>query len=77
MDASLRGSNRSLAMAILALAAGAIVPVLADGGGKAVPGFKIGPRMDKIVPGRFFVDPPTLENLGFRWYIEGDSNRNA
>ncbi|HCO94500.1 MAG TPA: hypothetical protein DIU00_11205, partial [Phycisphaerales bacterium] len=26
---------------------------------------------------RFIVDPPTIENLGFRWYIEGDSNRNA
>ena len=32
---------------------------------------------DKIAPGRFVIDPPTLENLGFRWYIEGDQNRNA
>jgi len=30
-----------------------------------------------VVPGKLIVDPPTLENLGFRWYIEGDSNRNA
>ena len=30
-----------------------------------------------IASKRFIVDPPTLENLGFRWYIEGDSNRNA
>ena len=32
---------------------------------------------DEILPGRFFVDPPTLENLGFRWYVSGDRNRNA
>ena len=36
-----------------------------------------GARMNKIRAGRFLVDPPTLENLGFRWYVEGDSNRNA
>ena len=40
-------------------------------------GFEVGPKMDEIVPKRFIVDPPTIENLGFRWYIEGDSNRNA
>ncbi|MHC4692496.1 MAG: right-handed parallel beta-helix repeat-containing protein [Planctomycetota bacterium] len=44
---------------------------------KSVPGFKVGPQMDEIVPKRFIIDPPTIENLGFRWYIEGDSNRNA
>ncbi|MFH1719794.1 MAG: chondroitinase-B domain-containing protein [Planctomycetota bacterium] len=40
-------------------------------------GFAVGPEMDEIVPKRFIVDPPTIENLGFRWYVEGDSNRNA
>jgi hypothetical protein len=40
-------------------------------------GFAVGPQMDEIVPKRFLIDPPTLENLGFRWYVEGDSNRNA
>ena len=40
-------------------------------------GYKVGPRMDKVVPGEFLIDPPTLENLGFRWYIQGDSNRDA
>jgi hypothetical protein len=44
---------------------------------KPVPGFEIGPKMDRVEPGRLIVDPPTLENLGFRWYIAGDSNRNA
>jgi len=40
-------------------------------------GFDVGPETDEVVPKRFIVDPPTIENLGFRWYIEGDSNRNA
>lgn len=40
-------------------------------------GFEPGPTMDRVVPGQFLIDPPTLENLGFRWYIQGDSNRNA
>ena len=40
-------------------------------------GFAVGPEMNEIVPKRFIVDPATIENLGFRWYIEGDSNRNA
>jgi hypothetical protein len=26
---------------------------------------------------RFVVEPPTLINLGFEWYIDGDSNRNS
>lgn len=42
-----------------------------------VRGFEIGPQRDEIRPGQFFSDAPTLENLGFRWYVEGDSNRNA
>jgi len=42
-----------------------------------IPGFKPGPAMDRIEPGELIVDPPTLQCLGFRWYITGDSNRNA
>ena len=30
-----------------------------------------------IVPGEFVIEPPTLINLGFEWFIEGDDNRNA
>lgn len=30
-----------------------------------------------VRPGRFVVEPPTLINLGFEWYIEGDTNHNA
>jgi hypothetical protein len=29
------------------------------------------------VPGEFVIEPPTLLNLGFEWFIEGDENRNA
>jgi hypothetical protein len=28
-------------------------------------------------PGEFVVDPPTLINLGFGWFIDGDDNRIA
>jgi hypothetical protein len=28
-------------------------------------------------PGEFVIVPPTLINLGFEWFIEGDDNRNA
>ncbi len=44
---------------------------------KAPVGFEVRPQTDEIVPKRFIIDPPTIENLGFRWYIEGDNNRNA
>jgi hypothetical protein len=32
---------------------------------------------DTVTPGEFVIDPPTLENLGFEWFIGGDANRNA
>ena len=38
---------------------------------------RIGFAGDAVEPGRVVTDPPTLENLGFRWLIEGDDNRNA
>jgi hypothetical protein len=42
-----------------------------------IAGFEPGPEMDRIEPGELIVDPPTCENLGFRWYVAGDSNRSA
>ena len=44
---------------------------------KPLVGFPVGPTMDRIAPGECIIDPPTLECLGFRWYVQGDSNRNA
>ena len=32
---------------------------------------------NKVQPGAFIIEPPTLQNLGFEWYIDGDDNRNA
>jgi hypothetical protein len=32
---------------------------------------------DAVTAGEFIVDPPTLINLGFEWFIQGDDNRNA
>ncbi len=32
---------------------------------------------NSVQPGRFIVEPPTLENMGFEWDIAGDDNRNA
>ena len=32
---------------------------------------------DSVQPGKFIIEPPTLQNLGFEWYIDGDENRNA
>src|SRR5437899_894229 len=32
---------------------------------------------DKVKPGEFIIDHPTLINLGFEWLIQGDDNRNA
>src|SRR5437868_3062922 len=30
-----------------------------------------------VTAGEFLVDPPTLINLGFEWFVQGDDNRNA
>jgi hypothetical protein len=32
---------------------------------------------NNVQSGKFIIEPPTLENLGFEWYINGDGNRNA
>ena len=35
------------------------------------------PPADRVTPGEFTIEPPTLINLGFEWRIDGDANRNA
>lgn len=32
---------------------------------------------NRVKPGEFIIDHPTLINLGFEWLIDGDDNRNA
>jgi hypothetical protein len=34
-------------------------------------------NVDGVTAGDFLIDPPTLINLGFEWFIQGDENRNA
>lgn len=35
------------------------------------------PSPEATVPGELVIEPPTLINLGFEWFIQGDENRNA
>ena len=35
------------------------------------------PPPEVVVPGELVIEPPTLINLGFEWFIQGDKNRNA
>jgi hypothetical protein len=45
--------------------------------------FSVGDRagaadsINKVTPGEFIIDHPTLINLGFEWLIQGDGNRDA
>jgi hypothetical protein len=32
---------------------------------------------EAVIAGELYTEPPTLENLGFEWFIQGDTNRNA
>lgn len=42
-----------------------------------LPGAAATAEGNKLKPGEFIIDHPTLINLGFEWLIEGDDNRNA
>jgi hypothetical protein len=58
-------------LAILVAAIGFVVPVHAQGPAPTpVP-------PDVVVPGELVIEPATLINLGFEWFIQGDANRNA
>ena len=49
-------------------------------GGLLVPATSLqlhGQSRNAIASGEFVVEPPTLINLGFEWYVEGDDNRTA
>jgi hypothetical protein len=35
------------------------------------------PSPNAVVPGELVIEPATLINLGFEWFIQGDQNRNA
>lgn len=59
-------SRTALSIAVLSLAAAA-PPVFAQAASGQL----------QAMPGELVVEPPTLENLGFEWFIRGDENRNA
>ena len=41
------------------------------------PGAPLAAGQNDVRAGEFLVDPPTLINLGFEWFVDGDDNRNA
>ena len=77
MNETQRSFGKFLTSAVVLLLIAPTMSALAQRQRKPLVGFPVGPEMNEIAPKRFIVDPPTIENLGFRWYIEGDSNRNA
>jgi hypothetical protein len=43
----------------------------------AAVGAGAGAGANRVTAGAFYVERPTLENLGFEWRVSGDANRNA
>jgi len=43
----------------------------------AMAGVAAAQKQDKVKSGELLIENPTLINLGFEWFIEGDDNRNA
>ena len=68
------GIERKHARAVLA---GVLVILTLAGGRNWNRGVVAAASVNGITAGEFIVDPPTLINLGFEWFIEGDDNRNA
>ena len=60
------------------VALGLLVVCASPPGGDAVARAQRGEAPgDAVAAGELLVEPPTLINLGFEWFIEGDDNRNA
>jgi hypothetical protein len=53
---------------------GSVSPIQAQGPPAAAAAVA-SPEM--VTPGELLIEPPTLINLGFEWFIQGDINRNA
>src|SRR3954464_6641955 len=54
-----------------------LLSVVVIGIGLRHPGVTAAPAGSAVAAGEFLVDPPTLINLGFEWFVQGDDNRNA
>ncbi len=61
--------NRLAALLLVLVSLGALLP--------SVPSAQYPAGGNRLVMGEFVIDPPTLINLGFEWFIDGDENRNA
>ena len=59
----------------LVVSTGVVLFVLSSSLPAQTPAAKISP--DAVVTGELVIEPPTLINLGFEWFIQGDPNRNA
>src|SRR6185295_16829264 len=59
----------------ISLALAAVLVVAAGAASAQPPAPAVNPTA--IVPGEFVIEPATLINLGFEWFIQGDENRNA
>ena len=67
--------SRALRLALLLCAVvGSVSLTRAQGPPAAAP---IVPSSAIVIPGELLIEPPTLLNLGFEWFIQGDTNRNA
>ena len=73
-----------LLLAIRIVTSQALVATPGAGQGRGGGGAAQGPRgggaqtdPNAVTAGEFLIDPPTLINLGFEWFIQGDENRNA
>ena len=62
---------RLLAIALALLLASALIR------GRQVPAGGAPRNPNATTAGELIVEPPTLINLGFEWFIQGDANRNA
>jgi hypothetical protein len=68
--------RRSLWSAVLGVAL--VTSALAAQGPTTAPrGDNARVSTDTVVPGELVIEPPTVINLGFEWFIQGDANRNA
>lgn len=70
-----RRARLVLLVAVLA-AAGPARPVSGQGPASAGGALAIA-TPDAVLAGELVIEPPTLINLGFEWFIQGDANRNA
>jgi len=64
-------------MQTIALAIAAFVVIAASGEYLSTRTVAAAAEGNGVKTGEFVIDPPTLINLGFEWFIQGDDNRNA